>query len=140
MSNADRRPAKFASARSVARVLLGSMLVFGGTSHLTIARQEFQAQVPPWFPADPDKVVLGSGVVEIALGATIAAAPSPYRRFIGNGAALFFTAVFPGNIAQYEHHRDAFGLDTDRKRALRLLAQPILVAWAIWSTRTGRRR
>ena len=100
MSNADRRPAKFASARSVARVLLGSMLMFDGTGHLAIARQEFQAQVPPWFPADPDKVVLGSGVVEIALGATIAAAPSRYLRLIGNGVALFFTAVFPGNIAR----------------------------------------
>jgi len=32
-------------------------------------------------------------------------------------------------------HRDAFGLDTDRKRALRLLGQPVLVAWALASTR-----
>lgn len=114
------------------------MLIFAGTGHLTFARKAFQAQVPPWFPADPDRVVLASGVVEIALGATVAAAPERHRELIGNGAGAFFTAVFPGNLAQYQHRRDAFGLDTDRKRAIRLLGQPVLVAWALWSTRTGR--
>lgn len=128
-----------ASARVAARVVLGAMLMFAGTSHLTFARKPFQAQVPLWFPADPDRVVLASGVVEIALGATVAAAPERHRRLIGNTAAAFFAAVFPGNIAQYQHHRDAFGLDTDRKRAVRLLGQPVLIAWALWSTRTCRR-
>ncbi len=123
-------------ARQAARGLLGAMLVFAGTSHLTFARRDFQAQVPPWVPVDPDAVVLASGVVEIALGTTVALAPAGRRRLIGAGAALFFIAVFPGNIAQYRQRRDAFGLDTDRKRALRLLGQPLLVAWAWWSTRT----
>ncbi len=123
-------------ARRVARVLLGSTLVFAGTSHLTFARKPFHAQVPPWFPADPDTVVLASGVMEIALGATVAVAPERHRQLIGDAAAAFFTAIFPGNIAQYRQQRDAFGLDTDRKRALRLLGQPLLVAWALWSSRT----
>ena len=130
---------RFTPARKAARVALGAMLIFAGTSHLTFARKPFQAQVPPWIPIDPDKVVLASGVVEIALGATIALAPERQRELVGTTAALFFTAVFPGNIAQYRQHRDAFGLDTDRKRAARLFGQPLLVAWAVWSTRTKRR-
>ena len=126
--------------RSAARILLGSVLVFAGTSHLTFARRDFRAQVPKTVvelgPLSTDQVVLASGVVEIGLGAIIAVAPERHRALVGNVAAAFFTAVFPGNIAQLVHHRDAFGLDTDRKRQLRLLGQPVLVAWALWSTRT----
>ena len=128
--------------RRAARVLLGGALVFAGTSHLSFARKEFRAQVPKTVvkigPLTTDQVVLASGVVEIALGATIALAPERHRELVGNVAATFFTAVFPGNLAQLAHHRDAFGLDTDRKRQLRLLGQPLLVAWALWSTRTHR--
>ena len=87
-------------------------------------------------PLSTDQVVLASGVVEIALGATIALAPERHRELVGNVAATFFTAVFPGNLAQLAHHRDAFGLDTDAKRRLRLLGQPVLVVWSLWSTRT----
>ncbi len=128
--------------RSTARVLLGGALMFAGTSHLSFARREFRAQVPKSVvkvgPLSTDQVVLASGVVEILLGATIAVAPERHRELVGNVAATFFTAVFPGNLAQLEHHRDAFGLDSDRKRQLRLLGQPVLVAWSLWSTRTHR--
>ena len=51
-----------------ARFLLGAALIYAGISHLTFARTEFQAQVPPWLPFDADFVVLASGVVEITLG------------------------------------------------------------------------
>jgi hypothetical protein len=47
--------------------------------------------------------------------------------------------VFPGNIAQFTEKRDAFGLDSDRARGIRLLFQPLLVALALWSTATPRR-
>jgi uncharacterized membrane protein len=121
--------------RAVARIALGGVLVFAGTSHLTFARHDFRAQVPPWVPLDVDAVVLVSGVVEIGLGLLLVFLPRHQRR-IGLLAAVFFVAVLPGNIAQLTEHRDAFGLDTDTKRALRLLGQPVLVAWAWWSTRT----
>lgn len=125
--------------RKTARIALGSMLMFAGTSHLSFARKDFQAQVPlsvpRLLPLSTDQVVLASGVVEIGLGAAIAFAPRRHRALIGTAASAFFVAVFPGNIAQYLHHRDAFGLDTDTKRAVRLLGQPALVAWAHWSTR-----
>ena len=126
------------SARAVAQAALGAAMVAAGTGHLTFQRQEFQAQVPPWFPADPDLVVLASGVVEIGLGAAMLTVwRQPARRRLGLLLALFFVAVFPGNIAQLTEHRDAFGLDTDTKRGVRLLFQPLLVLWAYWSTRPG---
>jgi uncharacterized membrane protein len=121
--------------RAVARVVLGAGLTFAGVAHLTVARQEFQAQVPPWVPLDPDLVVVASGVVEIVLGLVLVLAPTRLRPWIGVVAALFFAAVFPGNISQYVYHVDGFGLDTDAKRAARLPFQLVLVVWALWSTR-----
>ena len=112
---------------------LGAMLLVTGTGHLTFARREFQAQVPPWVPVDPDTVVLASGVVELAAGGATLALPRQ-RALVGRLLAALFVAVFPGNVAQYTHRRDAFGLDTDTKRFVRLLGQPVLVAWALWST------
>ena len=123
-------------ARSVARWVLGSGLVFAGIAHLSFARQEFRAQVPPWVPMDAADVVVVSGLVEIALGTALAALPR-HRGVLGLATAAFFVAVFPGNIAQYTGHVDGFGLDTDTKRALRLLFQPLLIAWALWSTGAG---
>ena len=119
--------------RTVARWLLGGTLVVAGTGHLTTQREEFQAQVPEWMPIDDDLVVLGSGVVEIALGLALILL-GRRRHTVGLVAAGFFVAVFPGNIAQYVEGTDAFGLDTDTKRLVRLFFQPLLVVWALWST------
>ncbi|WP_277453814.1 hypothetical protein [Janibacter sp. DB-40] len=124
-----------APLRSLAQALLGAALVLTGTGHLTFARREFRAQVPPWVPLDVDTVVLLSGVVEIVVGvALLVSWRQPRRAVVGTGAAILFVAVLPGNIAQLTEHRDAFGLDTDRERAVRLLFQPVLIAWALWST------
>ncbi len=119
--------------RTAGRLLLGGALAFAGIGHLTTARQEFQAQVPDWFPADPDLVVVTSGLVEIGLGAGLLLWRS--RRIeLGWTTAAFFVAIFPGNVAQFVEGTDAFGLETDRARLVRLLFQPALVAWALWST------
>ncbi len=111
-------------------------MVFAGLSHLFWARKEFQAQVPDWTGTvmDKDAVVVASGVVEAAFGVALVALPRERGR-IGALLAAFFVAVFPGNIEQYTKRRDGFGLDTDRKRLVRLFFQPVLVAWAFWSTR-----
>jgi uncharacterized membrane protein len=114
---------------------LGAFLLTAGTGHMTFAREEFQAQVPDWTPLDKDTVVLLSGVVELAMGAALVGMwKQPARAAVGATAAGLFIAVFPGNIAQLTGHRDAFGLDTDTKRAIRLLFQPLLVAWALQAT------
>jgi uncharacterized membrane protein len=126
--------------RSFVRVLLGLALVFAGTSHLTFARTDFRAQVPEFVPLDTDATVLASGVAEIGLGSALVLATRRRRRIIGNVAALFFVAVFPGNLAQWVNRRDAFGLDSDEKRIARLFGQPLLIAAALWSTRGSARR
>jgi uncharacterized membrane protein len=120
--------------RKATQILLGATLIYTGTLHLTTSRMEFQAQVPPWVPFSADFVVLASGVVEIALG--LALISLQRRKAVGITTALFFIAIFPGNISQFVHHIDAFGLNDDRARAIRLLFQPLLVLWALWSTTT----
>jgi uncharacterized membrane protein len=125
--------------RSLARILLGGILVFAGVSHLSFARDEFVAQVPDWFPVDDDPVVLVSGIVEISLGAALIGFARG-RVPVGLVVAAFFIAIFPGNLAQYAEHTDAFGLDTDQKRFIRLFFQPVLVLWALWATGAWRDR
>jgi uncharacterized membrane protein len=118
--------------RKLLQVLLGATLIYTGVLHLTSSRQEFQAQVPPWAPFSPDFVVLASGVVEILLGLLLLSLRK--RKEVGIATALFFIAIFPGNISQFVHGIDAFGLNSDRARAIRLLFQPVLVLWALWAT------
>lgn len=125
--------------QDTARVALGTMLVCAGTSHLTVARRPFYAQVPPWVPMNADAVVVESGVVEIALGTALLLLPRR-KRLLGRIAASLFVAIFPGNVAQYRWRRSAFGLDTDEKRLARLFLQVPLVAWALWSTGALARR
>lgn len=121
--------------RAAAQAALGGVLLTAGTGHMTFQREEFQAQVPDWVPIGADATVLASGVAEITLGAALLATwKQPRRALVGATAAAFFVAVFPGNIAQLTGHRDAFGLDTDAKRAIRLLFQPLLVWWALEAT------
>lgn len=123
--------------KTTARWILAAAMMFAGTSHLFWARQEFQAQVPDLvtdvLPIDKDAVVVASGAVEIMLGAALIALPKERRR-VGAALAAFFIAIFPGNIAQALGKRKGFGLDDDRARFVRLAFQPVLVAWALWST------
>ena len=119
--------------RTLARILLGGFLLLAGVSHLSWSRVAFRAQVPTWLPLDVDFVVLASGVVEIALGLALIALVR-YRVQVGWVVALFFLAVFPGNISQFVTATDSFGLNSDVARGIRLLFQPLLVAWALWST------
>ncbi len=115
------------------QMVLGLALAYAGVGHLTTSRAEFQAQVPTVFADYADFVVLASGMVEIALGVGLIALWK-YRVQIGWIVAAFFVAVFWGNISQYVNGVDAFGLDTDTKRLVRLFFQPLLVMWALGST------
>ncbi|MDN5822298.1 MAG: hypothetical protein L0H39_12515 [Brachybacterium sp.] len=115
------------------------MLAVAGLSHLTVARGEFTAQVPQSLPLSDDTVVLISGIAEIVLGGALMLL-ARRRVPVGWLVALFFVAIFPGNIAQWVHARDGFGLDTDTERFVRLWFQPGLVALALWSTGAWRDR
>ena len=138
----DARPA--GPTRTLGRIGLGLFLTAAGTSHLTIYRQAFRAQVPTWLPLDLDFVVVASGIVEVTLGLALIVL---YRLRVPVGwlVALFFLAIFPGNVSQFATGTDSFGLNSDAARGIRLLFQPLLVVWALWSTgafrawRSGRR-
>jgi len=120
--------------KTVARLLLGAGLITAGIGHLTFARKAFQAQVPDWVPLKKDDTVVYSGLVEIALGTALVLAPKKHEQTIGKIAAGLFVGVFPGNVSQFTHKRSAFGLNTDKKRLMRLFFQPVLVYWALKST------
>ena len=115
------------------QVILGLALGYAGIGHLTNNRQEFQAQVPNLLEDYADFVVVASGVVEICLGLALVGLWK-YRVQVGWVVAAFFVAIFPGNISQYVNGVDAFGLDSDTSRLVRLFFQPLLVVWALWST------
>ena len=125
-------------SQNIARYALGGFMSFAGIAHLTFARQEFQAQVPDWFPLGEDFTVLASGVAEVGLGAALLGFPQR-RRQAGIALAVFYVLIFPGNIAQYAEGTDGFGLDTDGKRLVRLFFQPPLIAAALWAGGIPRR-
>jgi len=118
------------------QLALGAFLISAGISHLGSNRTEFLAQVPTWLPLNADFVVVASGLVEITLGTLLITTVlifKRYRRQVGLITGLFFILIFPGNINQYVNQINAFGLDTDTKRLIRLFFQPPLVIWALWS-------
>ncbi|GAA1830630.1 DoxX family protein [Agromyces salentinus] len=123
--------------RSIARWLLAGLLVFAGLSHLFWARRGYRIVVPDWVeqvtPLDKDAVVVASGAAEVLLGAAVVGLPRERRR-VGALVAAFFVAVFPGNVHQWRTGRPAPLMRSDRARFIRLFLQPVLVAWALWST------
>ena len=129
-----KKNSKTTLTQNVFRILLAVFMIYAGFSHLTFNRIDFQAQVPDWIPLSKDLVVILSGIVEMALGLGLAFWKNKHIHF-GCALALFFILVFPGNIAQYLGNKDAFGaLDSDRARLIRLFFQPVLIAWALWSS------
>ncbi len=123
--------------KNIAQLGLGAFLFFAGNSHLYSNRKEFEAQVPTYLPLNPEFVVVASGLVEMALGLLLFITIfefKKYRELIGFITAIFFVLIFPGNINQYVNGIDAFGLDTDQKRLIRLFFQPLLVIWALWAS------
>jgi len=116
-------------SRTVARLALAGFMLFAGTNHFTNT-QAFLAQVPPFLPAR-QFIVQASGVVEIAFALALLFTRGR-RPLVGVLLGLFYVLVFPGNLSQYFTHTNAFGLNTDGARAIRLLFQPVLVVWALW--------
>ncbi|UII21488.1 DoxX family protein [Fulvivirga ligni] len=118
--------------QKVLRIILGLFMILAAIGHMTFQREEFQAQVPQWVPLSKDLVVILSGVAELMLGVAMVFI-TRYKVWAGLALAIFYVLIFPGNIAQYTNGIDAFGLDTDKKRLIRLFFQPVLILWALWS-------
>ncbi|KAA9105606.1 DoxX family protein [Microbacterium rhizomatis] len=123
--------------RLIARLVLSGFLVYTGLSHLFWGRRGFRIAVPDWAVRqtrlDKDAIVVSSGAVELALGAALVVLPKERAR-VGGLVAAFFVAVFPGNVHQWLTGRPAPMMRTDMSRFGRLFLQPVLVAWALWST------
>lgn len=127
------KPIKTSLLQNIFRIVLGAFMVLAAIGHITYQREEFQAQVPDWIPLNKDLIVILSGIVEAALGLGIIFWKKERIR-LGWALAIFFILIFPGNLAQYLNGTDAFGLDTDPARFIRLFFQPVLILWALWST------
>ena len=122
--------------QNVFRVILGIAMLYIGIGHFTFSRIEFQAQVPTWLTSEEnliDFVILASGIIEIILGALMIWG-GKVKVKTGIALAIFYILIFPGNINQYVNGIDAFNLNTDNKRLVRLFFQPLLLLWALWST------
>lgn len=129
--------------RLVGRLLLAAALLVAGTAHFRSV-DEFLGQVPTFLPLR-EEIVIVSGVVELLLGAALLVLRGELLAKLGWVVAVFFVAVFPGNVWQAVHGSDSFGLDSTTSRVVRLFFQPLLVAWALWCTgawaaRRGRER
>jgi uncharacterized membrane protein len=124
---------KTSLTQNVMRMVLGFLMIFAAFGHFTFQRTDFQAQVPEWIPLNKDLVVILSGVFEILLGLGMVFWADQKLK-IGIALATFFLLIFPGNIAQYLNGTDAFGLNSDQTRLIRLFFQPLLMIWALWST------
>ncbi|MEU7428907.1 hypothetical protein [Streptomyces sp. NPDC040750] len=115
MSRSERSP-----------LLLAGLLAAAGVAHFTAPRQ-FDATIPGRLPGSPRAWTYGSGALELALAAGIAAPRT--RAAAAKAAAAFFVGVFPANVqmAVDWRHRPA----PLRTAALaRLPLQVPLVLWA----------
>jgi uncharacterized membrane protein len=76
-------------------LLLAGLLAAAGAAHFAAPRR-FDATVPRALPGSPRAWTYGSGAVELALAAGIAAPRT--RAVAAKAAAAFFVGVFPANV------------------------------------------
>ena len=111
-------------------------MTYIGIGHLTFLQIDFQAQVPTWITTQNDLVdliIITSGIIEIILGLLMVIG-GKLKVKTGVLLAIFYILIFPGNINQYVNEIDAFNLNSDTSRFVRLLFQPILVFLALFSS------
>lgn len=118
--------------RVVCRWALGFFMLGAGWLHLTALREGFQALVPSWMPGSKDFWVVSSGIVELGLGLAMITL-GRWRRQVGVTLALFYVAVFPGNVGQWLEHTNAFALESDGARLGRLFLQIPLILAALYA-------
>ena len=127
---------KTSISQNILRVILGLIMIYIGIAHLSFRRIEFQAQVPRWLTSDEnliDMIILISGYIEIIFGVLMVWG-GKFKAKTGLVLGIFYVLVFPGNINQYIHEIDGLRMYSNNERFLRLLFQPVLIFWALWST------
>ena len=121
------------TARAAARLVLAVLYAGAGIMHL-VAPDSFVRVVPPWVPL-PLEVVYATGIAEL-MGATGLVQPwsGQLRRAAGIGLALYALCVWPANVQHLlldlERADGGLGLGY---HVPRLLAQPLIVWWALWA-------
>ncbi len=117
--------------RACMRWGLALALVFTGVDHL-VTPQRYLAMMPDFVPFHP-QIVLFTGVCEI-LGAIGMLIPR-LRHLAGVMLAIYFVCVFPANINNAIAGLAVQGLPTGRWYYwVRLLFQPAVIWWALYST------
>ena len=122
--------------QNMIRILLGLTMIYVGIGHLTFLLIDFQAQVPSWLTTRKDLIdliIITSGIIEIILGLLMFVG-GKLKVKTGISLAIFNILIFPGNINQYVNEINAFSLNTETSRFLRLLFQPILILLALFSS------
>ena len=126
--------------RRAARWLLIAFYGVAGVAHLTFATRAMVGIVPGWVP-HPHAVVIATGLAELAGAAGLATSfdGGRWRRAAGWGLAAYAVCVFPANIKHAIHDLgDHVGLGW-WYHGPRLLAQPLIVWWALWASGATRR-
>lgn len=126
-------------ARRIGRVVLA--LAYGAAGVIHLAQPgPFSAITPPWVP-HPETVVALTGAAELLGAAGLMQPVSPaLRRAAGWGLALYALCVWPANY----HHMQLDLARADHGLGLgyhipRLLAQPLIIWWALWASGAIRR-
>lgn len=116
--------------RAIARWLLIAFYGAAGVMHL-IATGAMVKIVPDWVP-DPQAVVIATGVCELA--GAIGLMTARFRKAAGWALAAYAVCVFPANIKHMIHD---LGTGTGLSiwyHAPRMVAQPLIVWWALWAS------
>lgn len=119
--------------RSVARIVLALAYLVAGVAHI-VRPSGFVAITPDWVPA-PETVVQLTGWCEIAGALALLFVPRLHRA-AGVAFAAYAVCVFPANINHAINSIAIGGLVLGwAYHVPRLLFQPVIVWWSLWSTR-----
>jgi uncharacterized membrane protein len=121
--------------RSSARIGMAAAMIFAGVAHLLMPTP-FLQHLPAWTPF-AEAIIFLTGLIEIGFGAVLLMLRPPWRRRTGLALAAYLVAIFPGNL-----YVAVTGIDVDGQPGgwypwLRLPVQAVLIAWALWSTRSA---
>ena len=118
------------SSADAARVAMATAMGVAGASHLANPRP-FVQHLPAFVPAR-ERVILGTGLLEMLLGAALAA-PTRRRREIALVLAAYLIAVFPANVYVAVAGVRIEGLPGASHPWIRLPLQAVYVAWTFWA-------
>jgi uncharacterized membrane protein len=129
MSQTRSRTGRSRTSRS--RLLLGVAFIGAGINHFVMPRA-YEAIVPPGAPGGAKRLVVISGVAEIAGGAGVLAPRT--QRLAGLGLIALLVAVFPANLYM-ARNPERFRRIPPWALYARLPLQPLMMRWAWRATR-----